>query len=76
MSVDEKGVVAEELGDAIASVNDTKNGLRNRGGYSPRQWVFGTNGRDPVPNMDNEHELAIIDTASRRQSTGDFRLCG
>ena len=40
----EKAVLLEEVADAIATVNEAKNSLRNRSGYSPRQWVFGTNG--------------------------------
>ena len=40
--VEELQVVDAELNEAIACTNDAKNQLRNKSGYSPRQWVFGT----------------------------------
>lgn len=40
--VEELQVVDAELHEAIACTNDAKNQLRNKSGYSPRQWVFGT----------------------------------
>ena len=40
--VDEEHILDSELEEAIACVSDAKNQLRNKSGYSPRQWVFGT----------------------------------
>ena len=40
--VDELTVVEEEFAEAVACTSDAKNQLRNKSGYSPRQWVFGT----------------------------------
>ena len=50
--------------DAICAVNDARNCLRNRSGFSPRQWVFGSNGR-LVPDLeDGGHELSALHAAS------------
>ena len=40
-------IVDSEIDEAVAAVCDSKNSLRNRRGFSPRQWVFGLNQRLP-----------------------------
>jgi hypothetical protein len=40
-------IVDSEIDEAVAAVCDSKNSLRNRSGFSPRQWVFGLNQRLP-----------------------------
>eukprot|EP00438_Fugacium_kawagutii_P025852 Skav231407 [mRNA] locus=scaffold4039:44689:52020:- [translate_table: standard] len=39
--VDEMVIVKSEFQEAVACTSDAKNQLRNKSGYSPRQWVFG-----------------------------------
>ena len=62
--VEDHLVMAEEMDEAIAAVNDSKNQLRNRSGYSPRQWVFGTNKRETADLFDGDHEAAANFAAS------------
>ena len=49
--VEATGTLKEEVNAAVVEVNNAKNVLRNRSGYSPRQWVFGSGGR-----ADNFHD--------------------
>ena len=53
-----------EMAETIAVVNKTKNKLRNRSGYSPKQWVFGGNGREELYGQDNEEAVATRSAAS------------
>ena len=54
----------EDLLEAVAAVNDARNTLRNRSGFSPRQWVFGSNGR-LVPDLeDGGSELSALYAAT------------
>ena len=46
---DAENLTTEDLAEGVAAVNHARNTLRNRSGYSPRQWVFGCNPRE-VPN--------------------------
>ena len=63
--VEDKLVFKEELSEAAAFVSDAKNLLRNRSGYSPRQWVFGSNGRQPQDLFDMDaQEIEAMDMAS------------
>ena len=62
--VEDHLVMAEEIEEAAAAVSDSKNQLRNKSGYSPRQWVFGANQRDVGDLFDGEHELASNFAAS------------
>ncbi len=63
--VEDKLVTREELVEAAAFVSDAKNQLRNRSGYSPRQWVFGSNGRQPHDLLDMDaQEVEAMDLAS------------
>ena len=63
--VEDKLVTLDETIEAAAFVSDAKNLLRNRSGYSPRQWVFGCNGRQPQDLLDmDSQEIEAIDLAS------------
>lgn len=46
--VTEMNILDDELAEAIACTSDAKNQLRNKSGYSPRQWVFGTQLKMPA----------------------------
>ena len=54
-------VCDHEIWDAMGAVSDARNSLRNRAGFSPRQWVFGTNGR-VVPDLEDgeRNDLSAI----------------
>ena len=63
--VEDKLVTLDETIEAAAFVSDAKNLLRNRSGYSPRQWVFGCNGRQPQDLLDmDSQEIEAMDLAS------------
>jgi len=63
--VEDKLVFKDEMPEAAASVSDAKNQLRNRSGYSHRQWVFGSNGRQPQDLLDaDSQDLEAMDLAS------------
>ncbi|CAE7268762.1 GIP, partial [Symbiodinium sp. CCMP2456] len=54
-------ILKEEAPEAIAAINAAKNSLRNRSGYSPRQWLFGANQRLPGDPFDAPEEDGIHD---------------
>ena len=63
--MEDKLVFKDEMPEAAAFVSDAKNQLRNRSGYSPRQWVFGSNGRQPQDLLDaDSQDLEAMDLAS------------
>ena len=68
--VEDHLVVDTEIEEAVAAVCDSKNSLRNRSGYSPRQWVFGVNQRLPGDLFDGSHELSSLDAASAQGKFG------
>lgn len=51
-------ILTEEFAEACAAVSDAKNQLRNKSGFSPRQWVFGSNGRAVGDLFDGTEDLA------------------
>ena len=55
-----ENVMDDELEDAITAVNEARNTLRNRSGFSPRQWVFGSNGRNVPDPEDGGHEMSAL----------------
>ena len=63
-------VVDSEIDEAVAAVCNSKNSLRNRSGYSPRQWVFGVNQRLPGDLFDGDHEMSTLDAASAESKFG------
>eukprot|EP00438_Fugacium_kawagutii_P028405 Skav208339 [mRNA] locus=scaffold5193:38831:45910:+ [translate_table: standard] len=62
--VEEHLVLDSELEEAICAVNDAKNSLRNRGGFSPRQWVFGCSQRLPGDIYDGDADISVLDASS------------
>ena len=54
--VDHQSVTAEEAPWALASVSQAKNSLRRSHGYSPVQWLFGSEGRVGDPFIDGEED--------------------
>ena len=61
-------MLEEEFAEACAAVSDAKNQLRNKSGFSPRQWVFGSNGRQVGDLFDGTEDVAAIplETADSR----------
>ena len=51
-------VMDDEMWEATAAVNEARNTFRNKSGFSPRQWVFGSNGR-LVPDPEDESDLQL-----------------
>ena len=66
--MEETLVLEEEFAEACAEVSDAKNQLRNKSGFSPRQWVFGSNGRQVGDLFDGTEDVAAIplETADSR----------
>ena len=56
--------------EAMAATSDAKNQLRNRSGFSPRQWVFGCNARMPGDLFDGNEELASLDSVTVDEKMG------
>ena len=54
-----QGVGDKDLHDAAGAVSEARNSLRNRSGFSPRQWVFGTNGKTMTSLEDDEDWSAL-----------------
>ena len=67
-------VTDKDIADATAAVNEARNTLRNRSGYSPRQWVFGSNGRlvpDPEEvdgNLASLNNVTADEKMARKQT--------
>ena len=57
--VEDYSILDADVKEACAAVNDAKNGLRSRAGYSPRQWVFGGQLREHDLFEDNEDIAAL-----------------
>ena len=53
------GVGNKDLHDAAAAVSEARNSLRNRSGFSPRQWVFGSNSKTIASLEDDEDWSAV-----------------
>ena len=51
-----------EVPEAVSVVNNAKNTLRNRAGFSPRQWVFGSNGHRDDDDGTQDYDIATPDT--------------
>ena len=59
-----------ELWEATSAVNEARNTLRNKSGFSPRQWVFGNNGR-LVPDPEDSSDTQL---SSLSQVTSDEKM--
>ncbi|OLQ05060.1 Copia protein [Symbiodinium microadriaticum] len=57
-------IMKDEAAETMVAINAAKNSLRNRSGYSPRQWVFGSNQRLPGDPFDAPEEEGLRDLAS------------
>jgi hypothetical protein len=62
--LEENLILEEEFTEACAAVSDAKNSLRNRSGFSPRQWVFGSNGRQVGDLFDGSDDTASFPAGS------------
>ena len=65
-----------DVWDAACAVNDARNTLRNRSGFSPKQWVFGSNGKSLAPMEDDEDwsTLSAITTDEKMGRKHTLRL--
>ncbi|CAE7358519.1 RE1, partial [Symbiodinium microadriaticum] len=59
-----QGTLTEEAEETAAAVNDAKNTLRNHAGFSPRQWLFGSN-----DHRGDDYEQAVGETESPFDTT-------
>ena len=74
--VEEAMVVDYEVDWAVDATSNAKNQLRNRDGYSPRQWVFGTNPRMPGDVVDEPGaigSLSLVTTDLKMQRQNAIR---
>ena len=62
--VEDHLVLDYEMDEATSAVSDSKNQLRNRSGFSPRQWVFGSNPRALGDPFDEPNNLSTMDATS------------
>ena len=61
--VKQEGTVLEEVPEVVAAVSEAKNTLRNQSGFSPRQWLLGSNGRLDLDDGANDmYHLASPET--------------
>lgn len=63
------GVQDRDILDAACAVSEARNTLRNRSGFSPRQWVFGTNGK-LLPNMEDDEDWSAISAVTADTKMG------
>ena len=59
--VEDHAIMDYEVEEAVAATSDAKNQLRNRSGYSPRQWVFGSSMRNTGDLFDGPEELSSLE---------------
>ena len=64
----DRETLLEEVQDTVAIVNEAKNSLRNRSGFSPRQWVFGANGIRDDDDGTQDFDLATPNAKFARLS--------
>ena len=76
--VEENLVLDSEVEEAMAAVSDAKNQLRNRSGYSPRQWVFGANQKLQGDCIDGDGDVSSLGaiTASEKLQRGQALRMG
>ena len=67
--VEETSILDDDVKEACAAVNDAKNGLRSKAGYSPRQWLFGTQLRDH-DLFNDEEDLAAFYNVTTDEAFG------
>lgn len=62
--VEDVSILDDDVKEACAAVNDAKNGLRSKAGYSPRQWLYGTQMRERDLFNEEEDVAAFYDIAT------------
>ena len=65
----DREALLEEVQDVVAIVNQAKNTTRNRSGYSPRQWVFGSSGAWDDDDGAQDFDLATPNVKFARPSS-------
>ena len=65
----EHGVRDEDILDAACAVSEARNTLRNRSGFSPRQWVFGSNGK-LLANLDEDEDWSAVSAVTADSKMG------
>ena len=68
--VEEQCILDNEVKEAMAATSDAKNQLRNRSGYSPRQWVFGTQMKIAGDLFDGSEDLSAVCTITADEKVG------
>ena len=58
--LEEHTLLDADLQAAACAISEARNTLRNRSGFSPRQWFFGSQGRLGVDPDDAPHDLASL----------------
>ena len=70
-------VMDNEIWEATAAVNEARNTLRNKSGFSPRQWVFGSNGRlVPDPEDESDLQLSALSHTTSDEKWPASKICG
>lgn len=65
----QQGVRDVDMMDAACAVSEARNSLRNRSGFSPRQWVFGTNGKY-MANFEDDEDFSITSAVTSDTKMG------
>ena len=74
--VEDAMIVDYEVGWAADATSNSKNQLRNRDGYSPRQWVFGVNPRilgDVIDEPEAVGSLSMVTSDVKMQRQNSIR---
>ena len=64
-----QGIRDHEIHDAAGAVSEARNSLRNRSGFSPRQWVFGTNGKT-LTNLEDDEDWSALSAITSDEKMG------
>ena len=64
-----QGIRDHEIHDAAGAVSEARNSLRNRSGFSPRQWVFGTNGKT-LSNLEDDEDWSTMSAITSDEKMG------
>eukprot|EP00435_Cladocopium_sp_Y103_P023416 s2511_g5.t1 len=67
---EEYSILDDEIYEAACAVSEARNTLRNRSGFSPRQWVFGSQGRLGANLDDEPHDLASLSHITSDEKMG------
>lgn len=64
-----QGVGDRDVHDAAGAVSEARNSLRNRSGFSPRQWVFGTNGKT-IASLEDDEDWSALSAITTDEKMG------